>query len=40
VAWAWLYLRTGAVYAPWVSHMLIDASLFVVGYDLFFVRAG
>jgi membrane protease YdiL (CAAX protease family) len=38
-AWAWLYHRTGSVYAPWISHMLIDASLFVVGYDLLFVRA-
>jgi membrane protease YdiL (CAAX protease family) len=36
--WAWLYERTGSVYAPWLSHLLVDASLFVVGYDLFFVR--
>jgi len=36
--WAWLYERTGTVYAPWLSHLLVDASLFVVGYDLFFVR--
>jgi membrane protease YdiL (CAAX protease family) len=37
--WAWLYNRTGSVYAPWVSHFLVDASLFVIGYDLFFVRS-
>jgi membrane protease YdiL (CAAX protease family) len=36
--WAWLYDRTGSVYAPWVSHFIVDASLFVIGYDLFFVR--
>jgi membrane protease YdiL (CAAX protease family) len=36
--WAWLYERTGSVYAPWLSHLIVDASLFVVGYDLFFVR--
>jgi membrane protease YdiL (CAAX protease family) len=36
--WAWLYERTGSIYAPWLSHVIVDASLFVVGYDLFFVR--
>jgi membrane protease YdiL (CAAX protease family) len=36
--WAWLYDRTGSVYGPWVSHFLVDASLFVIGYDLFFLR--
>ncbi len=36
--WSWLYYRTGSVYAPWVSHALVDAALFVIGYDLFFVR--
>lgn len=37
--WAWLYDRTGSVYGPWVSHFLVDASLFVIGYDLFFLRS-
>jgi membrane protease YdiL (CAAX protease family) len=36
--WAWLYERSGSIYAPWLSHLLVDAALFVVGYDLFFVR--
>jgi membrane protease YdiL (CAAX protease family) len=40
VVWAWLYHRSGSLYAPWLSHLVVDASLFVVGYDLFFVRAG
>src|SRR5262245_11536506 len=31
-AWAWLYERTGSVYSPWLSHAIIDAALFVVGY--------
>jgi membrane protease YdiL (CAAX protease family) len=35
-AWAWLYLRSDSLYAPWLSHLLVDAALFVVGYDLFF----
>jgi len=36
--WAWLYQRSGSLYACWLSHLLVDAALFVVGYDLFFVR--
>jgi membrane protease YdiL (CAAX protease family) len=36
--WAWLYERSGSLYAPWLSHLLIDAALFGVGYDLFFIR--
>jgi len=37
VFWAWLYERTGSIYAPWLSHMVVDAGLFVVGYDIYFV---
>jgi membrane protease YdiL (CAAX protease family) len=36
--WAWLYERNGTVYVPWLSHLVVDSSLFVIGYDLFFVR--
>ena len=32
--WAWLYARSGSLYAPWLSHLLIDAGIFWVGYDL------
>jgi membrane protease YdiL (CAAX protease family) len=32
--WAWLYHRTGSIYGPWLSHMLIDAAIFGIGYDL------
>jgi uncharacterized protein len=35
--WAWLYQRSGSIYGPWFSHLLIDAAIFGVGYDL--VRA-
>jgi membrane protease YdiL (CAAX protease family) len=35
--WARLYARTGSLLAPWLSHLLIDAGIFLVGYDL--VRA-
>jgi membrane protease YdiL (CAAX protease family) len=34
VFWAWLYDRTGSLYGPWLSHMLIDAGIFWIGYDL------
>jgi len=36
--WAWLYDRTGSLYAPWVSHAFIDAAIFAVGYDM--IRPG
>jgi membrane protease YdiL (CAAX protease family) len=32
--WAWLYYRSGSIYGPWFSHLLIDAAIFGVGYDL------
>ncbi len=32
--WAWLYQRSRSLYGPWVSHLLIDAVIFAVGYDL------
>ena len=32
--WAWLYQRTGSLFGPWISHALVDAAIFIVGYDL------
>jgi membrane protease YdiL (CAAX protease family) len=32
--WAWLYARTKSIYAPWLSHAIIDAAVFAVGWDL------
>jgi membrane protease YdiL (CAAX protease family) len=34
VFWAWLYERTGSIFGPWLSHFLIDAGIFWIGYDL------
>jgi membrane protease YdiL (CAAX protease family) len=34
--WAWLYQRSGNLWGPWLSHALIDAALFAVGYRLSF----
>ncbi|HEV3258144.1 MAG TPA: CPBP family intramembrane glutamic endopeptidase [Gemmataceae bacterium] len=36
--WAWLYERTGSIYAPWLSHLLIDAAIMTVGFDLAFIH--
>jgi hypothetical protein len=32
--WAWIYHRSGSLYAPWLSHMVIDLGIMVVGYDM------
>lgn len=32
--WAWLYDRTGSIWSPWLSHLLIDASILAIGWDL------
>lgn len=32
--WAWLYRRTGSLYGPWASHLVVDAGLMWLGYDL------
>jgi len=32
--WAWLYRSSGSLLGPWLSHALVDAAIFVVGYDL------
>lgn len=36
--WAWLYHRYQSLLGPWVSHLLVDAAIFAIGYDL--VRDG
>lgn len=37
--WAWLYEKYGTLAGPWISHLLIDAVIFLIGYDLVFHRA-
>lgn len=36
VFWAWLYDWSGSIYAPWISHLLVDAGIMVVGYQMLF----
>ncbi len=35
-AWALIYQRSGSLLGPWSSHAMIDAGIFVVGFDLLF----
>ena len=35
-AWAWIYNRSGNLYAAWISHAFVDAAIFWVGYDILF----
>jgi membrane protease YdiL (CAAX protease family) len=32
--WAWMYHRWGSLYPVWFGHLLVDAGIFWVGYDL------
>jgi membrane protease YdiL (CAAX protease family) len=34
--WAWLYERSGSICACWLSHLLVDAAIMAVGYNLAF----
>ncbi|HXT57466.1 MAG TPA: CPBP family intramembrane glutamic endopeptidase [Pirellulales bacterium] len=38
--WAWIYRRTGTLYGPWASHIVIDAGLMWIGYDLWRAALG
>jgi hypothetical protein len=43
IFWAWLFNRSASVFDTWVSHLLIDAGIFAIGYELVrhsFVSAG
>jgi len=32
--WAWLYQRSDSLLGPWLSHLLVDAAIFAIGYDI------
>jgi membrane protease YdiL (CAAX protease family) len=34
VAWAWMFHRTRSIYGPWLSHLIVDAALMALGYDM------
>ena len=33
-AWSRIYGRSGSLAGPWLSHLLVDAALMSVGYDM------
>ncbi len=34
--WALLYSRSRSLIGPWISHLLVDAGILAIGYDLAF----
>jgi membrane protease YdiL (CAAX protease family) len=36
--WAWIYHRSRSLYSPWVSHILVDAAIMAIGYDMVFIQ--
>jgi membrane protease YdiL (CAAX protease family) len=38
--WSWLYLRFASIWPAWVSHVVADAAVFLVGWQLLFSRTG
>jgi membrane protease YdiL (CAAX protease family) len=34
VIWAWLFHKSGALYGPWLSHALVDAGIFLIGFEI------
>ncbi|MEQ8210569.1 MAG: CPBP family intramembrane glutamic endopeptidase [Lacipirellulaceae bacterium] len=34
IAWAWLYEQSGSLKGPWLSHAVVDAGIFAIGYHL------
>lgn len=34
--WAWLYQQSGRLYGPWLSHLLVDAGIMIIGYEMAF----
>ena len=33
-AWAWLFERSKSLYGPWISHLMVDAAIFWIGFEL------
>jgi membrane protease YdiL (CAAX protease family) len=38
--WAWMYSRAGTLYPSWLSHLLVDTAIFVIGWDLLWPLGG
>lgn len=35
--WSWQYERSRSLVGPWISHLFVDAGIFLVGYHMIFV---
>ena len=33
LVWGWMVERHGSLWGPWISHLLVDAAIFAIGYD-------
>lgn len=36
IVWGWIYERSRSLVGPWLSHLLVDAAIFIIGYDIAF----
>jgi len=36
VTWSWLYIKTNSVWPGWISHLLADIAIMIVGWELIF----
>jgi membrane protease YdiL (CAAX protease family) len=34
--WAWIYLKSGSIAGPWISHFFVDVAIMLIGYLLAF----
>lgn len=34
LVWSWTYERHGSLWGPWIGHLLVDAAIFAIGYDV------
>ena len=34
IIWAWIYEYSGSLLGPWLSHALVDAGIFIIGYQM------
>jgi len=38
--WAWRYERDSSLWGVWISHLLVDAAIFTIGYQMAFAVSG
>jgi membrane protease YdiL (CAAX protease family) len=38
IIWAWQYEKSRSLVGPWISHLIVDAGIFAIGYDVLFSK--